>query len=57
MFKTVTEFIIDREALMKCEFGCFDKVSITDGADYTDIAPAEIIASILAELIDKEAEL
>lgn len=53
MFKTVTEFIIDREALNRCDYECCDKVSITDIAENTAIAPSEIIAAILAELIEK----
>lgn len=57
MIKTVTEFIIDREALMKCDYERFEKVSITDGADKTDVAPEKIIASILAKLIEGEAGL
>lgn len=53
MFKTTTEFIIDRETLMKNEYGHYDKISMTDGADQTDIAPEEMIASILAKLIEE----
>lgn len=53
MFKTVTEFIIDREALSRCDYECRDKVSITDVAENTAVAPSEVIAAIVAELIEK----
>lgn len=53
MFKMITEFIIDRETLLKSEYGHYDKVSMIDGADQTDIAPEEMIASILAKLIEE----
>lgn len=53
MFKTVTDFIIDREALSRCDYECCDKISITDVTDNMAVAPSEIIAAIVAELIEK----
>ena len=53
MFKTVTEFSIDREALLNSHYECCDRVSFTAGADKSDVAPAQFIASIIAKLIER----
>lgn len=57
MFKTVTEFSIDRKALLNSDYECCDSISFTEGADKSDVAPAEFIASIIAKLIEREADL
>ncbi len=57
MYKTVTEFSIGRKALMRSEYDRFDRISMTDSADKTDVDPAEMIASIIAVIIEKEADI
>ena len=57
MIKTVTEFSIDREALLNSDYESCDRVSFIEGADKSDVDPAEFIDSIIAKLIEREADL
>ena len=56
MFTTITQYIIGREAIAENDFQCYDKVSYVDSSENPEAAPDRFLATIIAEVIDKEAD-
>lgn len=50
---TIAQYIIGRDAIAESDFNCHDKITFTKGTDIPVAEPHEVIAAIIAEIIEK----
>lgn len=50
---TIAQYIIGRDAIAESDFNCHDKITFTKSTDIPVADPHEIIAAIIAEIIER----